>query len=70
MKTTKIRKGEYQITLGGRTLDLINDICFDTGKDQGWNLYNEQGEWIGCGDTKKSLVRAMKKMDEEGNYDF
>ena len=51
-------------------MDLINDICFDTGKDQGWNLYNEQGEWMGCGDTKKSLVRTMKKMDEEGNYDF
>ena len=60
MKTIKIRKGEYQITLGGRTLDLINDVCIDTGKDQGWNLYNEQGEWMGCADTKKKLVQSLK----------
>ena len=46
MKTTKIRKGEYQITIGGKTLDLINDICIDTGKNQGWNLYNDDGEWM------------------------
>ena len=70
MKTTKIRKGEYQITLGGRTLSLINDICFDTGKNQGWTLYDEQSEWMGCASTKKSLVRAMKQADEEKNYDF
>lgn len=59
MKTTKIRKGEYQIIFKGSTLDLINDICFDTGKNRGWNLYNEQGEWMGCADTKKKLVRSL-----------
>ena len=60
MKTTKIRKGEYQITIGGRTLDLINDICIETGKNQGWNLYNEDGEWMGSSDTKKQMVQSLK----------
>jgi len=60
MKTTKIRKGEYQITIGGKTLDLINDICIDTGKNLGWNLYNEDGEWMGCSDTKKKLMQSLK----------
>ena len=60
MTTTKLRKGEYQITIGGRTLDLINDICIETGKNQGWILYNEQGEWMGSADTKKKLVQALK----------
>ena len=62
MKTTKLRKGEYQITIGGETFTLINDICFETGKNQGWNLYNEQDEWCGCADTKKKLVRALKSI--------
>jgi len=60
MKTTKIRKGEYQITIGGKTLDLINEICIDTGKNQGWNLYNEDGEWMGSSNTKKKLVQSLK----------
>ena len=60
MKTTKIRKGEYQITIGGKTLGLINDICIDTGKNLGWNLYNEDGEWMGCSDTKKKLMQSLK----------
>ena len=60
MKTTKLRKGEYQITLGERTLDLINDICIETGKNQGWNLYNEQGEWMGSSDTKKQMLQSLK----------
>ena len=60
MKVSKVRKGEYQITLGGRTLDLINDICIETGKNQGWNLYNEDGEWMGHADTKKQSVKSLK----------
>ena len=63
MKTTKIRKGEYQITIGDRTLNLINDICIDTGKNQGWNLYNDHGEWMGSADTKKKLVNTLKKVN-------
>jgi len=60
MQTTKVRRGEYQITLNGIMLSLINDICIDTGKNQGWNLYNEDGEWMGCADTKKKLIQALK----------
>ena len=62
MTTTKIRKGEYTVRFKGNTLDLINDICFDTGKNRGWNLYNEQGEWMGCADTKKKLIQALKNL--------
>ena len=61
MQTTKVRRGEYQITLNGITLSLINDICIDTGKNQGWNLRDkEDDEWMGHADTKKKLIQALK----------
>ena len=60
MTTTKLRKGEYQITIGSHTLSIINDVCIETGKNQGWNLYDDQGEWMGHADTKKKLLQALK----------
>lgn len=59
MKTKKLRKGEYLITIGSRTFNLINDICMDTGKNQGWNMY-ENDEWMGCSNTKKQLIKMLK----------
>ncbi len=60
MKITKTRKGEYKIQIKGETYNLLNDICIETGKNRGWNLYDESGEWCGSSDTKKQMIKSLK----------
>ena len=70
MTTTKLRRGEYQITIGGRTLYLTQEICMDTNRKLEWNLYNENDEWMGSSKTKKLMMKSLKQADESKNYDF
>lgn len=59
MTTTKLRKGEYTATVNGKTYKIEHD---NLEGDNGWNLYNEDYEWMGSADTKKKLVQALKNL--------
>lgn len=59
MTTTKLRKGEYTATVNGKTYKIEHH---NWDGDNGWNLYDADGEWCGCADTKKKLVQALKSL--------